>query len=203
MAFQPAVDTIELVMDFLMSGAPTANVLHFRKTGGYNQAEIDALAAGMSAGAGSQYVPTFTPTQQFVGVRIRGLAVDGDITASSSVGAGTGTTLYEALPNNVSLCLTLRTGLTGRSNRGRFYCQPPSTNNMAGPNIVLDTYKDGQINALNALIAYAGASGWDFVIVSRWSNKVLRPTAVMHRVTSVIARNTRTDSQRGRMPLPT
>src|SRR5260221_5390603 len=109
MAFQPAVDTIELVMDFLMSGATTANVLHFRKTGGYNQAEIDALAAGMSAGARCQYVPTFTPAQQCVGVRIRGMAVDGDITASSSVAAGTGTTFDQAPPNNVSLCLTLRT----------------------------------------------------------------------------------------------
>src|SRR5260221_848557 len=100
MAFQPAVDTIELVMDFLMSGAPTANVLHFRKTGGYNQAEIDALAAGMSAGAGSQYVPTFTPTQQFVGVRIRGLAVDGDITASASVAAVHGTPFAATRANN-------------------------------------------------------------------------------------------------------
>jgi len=203
MAFQSVPDTVEVVLDFLMSGTPTANVLHFIKPGGYNQSALDNLAGRVQTQLVDHYLPMLTLTQALNGVRVKGLSTENDLQASNSDDSATGTVVQTALPNNVSLCLTLRTGVTGRSARGRFYCQPPNDGDLATPNTVTTTYKNAMIALLGDIVTAANGAGFSLVVVSRFTNKTKRAVGVTFSVTDIIARNTRLDSQRGRMPLPT
>jgi hypothetical protein len=202
MSFQSVPDTVEVVFDFLMGGAPTANRLTFLRPGGYSQANVDVLAGAMSSAMGSLYLPYLTGTQQFLGARVRGLSVSTDVQGSSNLDAGTGALVETCLPNNVSLCLTLRTALTGRSARGRFYCQAPTFSDLITPNTTTVAYADAMVAILSAITANAGANGWTHVITSRYHNGAQRAVGVTYPVTSIIHRNVRLDSQRGRLPLP-
>lgn len=202
MAFQPAPLCAEVILDFIMNGKATANVLNFRAAGGYTQADLDNLAAAVGGSAGSSFVPIFTLTQQYIGCRVKGLAVQNDLISSSSDGAGTGENTEVALPNNVSLCVTLKTAVTGRSARGRFFMQPPNAGDMVGPNQVSTTYANAIKDALYAMNTAATGQGWTGIVLSRFANKVVRAEAMPFEILSFVVRNTRTDSQRNRMPVP-
>ena len=202
MPFVPVPDTAEVVIDFLVSGQPTANVLHFKYLGIYNQVALDDLAQSVGFQTGTFLLPSFPVTMQFVGVRVKGLSNSIDLSASSSSGAGVGTALGTQMPNNVSLCLTERTNQTGRSARGRIYCQPPTEGDMVTPNTVNSLYADMVKGWVDHIRSAAISINWSHVIVSRQHNGVRLTTGVTYNVTSVIARNLRVDSQRGRMPSP-
>jgi len=202
MTFQAVPDTVEVVTDYLMSGAPTANVLHFKQAGVITQGALDTLALSMDSQAGVYMLPLFCDTQSYVQCRVRDLRFQDAMTASSGTLAGTGSLAAVQRPNNVSLCLTLRTGLAGRSARGRWYAQPPCGDQMASANIVTTTYRDALLNYMTHVRNAAAENGWVLVVVSRFHNKVRREEAITYPVTSVVARNLRVDSQRGRMPAP-
>lgn len=202
MAFQPCPDIVEIVFDWTMSGAATANVLHFYRSGGYNQVSLDALVAALDSIVPENLTAAFTLTQAYVGVRGKGLGVENDIVSSSGAQAFTGTEINVALPNNVALCLTLRSALTGRSARGRWFTQPPHDGQMASANMVLQSYATLWIDFIRAMINYGALHGWTPIVLSRQTNGAKRAAGVGFPITSVVARNLRTDSQRGRMPVP-
>lgn len=202
MAFVPVPNTVEVVFDYIMSGQATANVLHFTRLAGYTQADLDTLALSMNFQNSVYLLPLFTLTQQYAGVRVKGLASSTDISSSNGDNAGTGTVEQTQAPNNVSLCLTFRTGLTGRSARGRFYCQPPHAGDFATPNVLTTTYKNAMFDFLSHVRSAAAENSWTHVVVSRQHNGVKLTTGVVYPVTSIQARNLRVDSQRGRMPIP-
>jgi hypothetical protein len=202
MTFQAVPECAEVAFDCIMNGAATANVLHFQVPGGYNQANLDALTTAVSAAYGAAFVPLWTLLKSYVGARGRGLALQNDVQSSSTAGAGSGTNTADQMPNNVSLCITFRTALTGRSARGRFYMQPPDLGNMSGANTVTSVYKDQVLAGIGSIFAAAEGQGWFPVVVSRFHNKVARGTGVFYPISAVVARNLRTDSQRGRMPAP-
>jgi hypothetical protein len=202
MPFQAVPDTVEFVIDYLMSGKQTANVLHYRKLGGYTQADLDSLSLNGDSILSTYAIPLFTLTQEYAGIRVRGLAFENDVQSANADHAGPGVIEEVALPNNVSLCLTFRTALTGRSARGRFYTQPPHDGDMSGPNTVKSTYRDAWLSVLSHLSSAFSTIGWTQVVVSRQTGGAVRPVGVTYPVTAVLARNLRTDSQRNRMPVP-
>jgi len=202
LAFQAVPDTIEVVFDFLLAGTPAANVIHVKVPGGYVQADLDALTANMDAEVSTNIIPLLATNSSYVGVRARGLNTSSDLSSSNSDNAGVGTATGDPLPNNVSLCLTVRTAFTGRSARGRIYTMPPTLEEMAAPNFVTSAFRDALIAAYEACRTRITSLGYTMVVVSRFTGGVKRSVGVTFNVTAIVARNTRTDSQRGRMPLP-
>lgn len=202
MAFQSVPNTVEIVLNFLQSGKPAVNVLHAYRSAGYDQAQLDGIAAAMDALVSSNLLPEMTPTQSYVGITVKGLTNSSDLSSSNSDHAGTGAEMAVALPGNVSLCLTLRTGLTGRSARGRIYTLSPHDTDMATPDTVLTVYRDAIVAAYQSLLDRLLLIGWTPVVVSRFHDKVQRPVGVVYPITQLVARNTRVDSQRNRLPLP-
>jgi len=105
------------------------------------------------------------------------------------------------LPANTSLCLTLRSGLTGRSARGRFYAFPTGDANLStSPDLFEATYADDLVDMLDDIVTTASAQGWALCILSRFTAGAARTNAVPFIVTNIQARNLTCDSQRGRLP---
>lgn len=199
MAFQPAPDCAESVIQYALPGAPGVNVLNWEYAGVYDQEAIDALAAAVDGVISELIAPYLQVGTTYVGTTVRGLSSPIDleateVTATPGTGAGT------SIPNNVSFVTSLRTGFTGRSARGRVYHMPPPASFFTGPNTVSQTYADAQIDILEALIAAAGTELWTLVVLSRQQNNVILANAVPRPVTDLVSRNLRTDSQRGRLP---
>ncbi len=202
MPFQPAVNAVEVVNDYLVHGKATANRLIFLKAGAYTQSDVDLLAANQDNAIFVGMLPHLSHQIDYVGTRVRGLTVENDFTASFAAGAGAGALTEDTVSNQVSLCLTLRSGSTGRSARGRFYCQPPTTAQMGTSNTVTTTYLGQMQAAVQMLHDDAAGLGWTLVVCSRFHAGAARSTAVFFPVLSIVVRNNRVDTQRNRMPVP-
>jgi len=201
MTFQSAPECAEAVLHFSGTNASMANVVHFRKTGGYDQHDIDQLADDVDNAVGLSYLPAIAVGVAYVQTVTRGLENLVDFQGVSNTNAGNGTfsgTL--TLPFNCSLCVTLRTGATGRSARGRFYAMPTTSSALVLDNVVSSTYAALVETAVEEICNSAASDGWVAVVLSRYSNKALRTTAVARPITDITVRNTTMDSQRGRLP---
>jgi len=125
------------------------------------------------------------------------------LSSSNADNAGAGTDSDDALPNSVSLCLTVRTAFTGRSARGRIFAMAPTVVQAPVPNFVTTGYRDAIVAAYEACRTRITSLGYQMVVVSRFSGGAPRAVGITFPVTSIVARNLRLDSQRGRMPGPT
>jgi len=201
MAFQPVLNCAEAVIQGTVASKAMANVLGFRFSGAYLQADIDALAAAVDGAVGSDYKPIMTAGMSYDGTLVRGLTTANDLTSYDNTSAGAGGVSGAQLPNNVTLCATLRSGLTGRSARGRFYAFPTGISQLSAANIFAGTYGTALLAAISAINVAAALAGWQFVIISRFTGGAARPTGVVFPVTQVQLRNTTCDSQRGRLPV--
>jgi len=200
MAFQSVPNAAELVIQATSSSKQMVNVLGFVKAGGYNALDIANLADAADAVVQSDYLPLIHGNVHYDGCLARGLENANDFVSLVTAGAGNGTATGDLLPTNVTLCVTMRSALSGRSARGRFYALPTGASNQAGVNLFSSTYGNALEAFLVALETAAAAQGWTHCIISRFANKVARPTGVTFVVTSNGYRNLIMDSQRGRLP---
>lgn len=105
------------------------------------------------------------------------------------------------LPNEVSFCISLRSGQRGRSARGRWFVAGLPQSAMSGANNISSTAAGNFVSAMNALIAAISAAGQLFVIVSYRADNAPRPGGpVYFPVSTAVAVDTIVDSQRRRRP---
>jgi len=200
MTFVPAPDCAEAVIQATYGGVNIANVINFKKFGGYDQTAIDALAALVDVAVGDAYLGLLSNGVAYSGTTVRGLSDIIDLSGFNDAFAGPGELATAGLPANVTLCITLRTGFTGRSARGRFFAMPTVADQLSTPDAFVSTFGTQLVSFLTDLKAAALVLGWTMVIVSRFSNGVPRGTAIATPVTNIVARNNLTDSQRHRLP---
>ena len=119
------------------------------------------------------------------------------VNTDPSSGAGTG----PELPNEVSLCMSLRTGNRGRSARGRFYLMGLCTAFMADENNVSTTYAADALEALDNLRTGLSDDGFQWTIVSQISGGAPRVGGpVYFPVTTITLVDRQVDSMKSRKP---
>lgn len=104
------------------------------------------------------------------------------------------------MPNNVALVMSLRTGIRGRSYRGRVYVGGIPESNALGNN-ALAAYRDALVDRYDDLLIFAvgiGIPDAQLVVLSYFANGVVRASPVATPVSSVTA-DTRFDTMRRRM----
>jgi len=112
----------------------------------------------------------------------------------------------EIMPGNVSICVSFRTGLRGRSFRGRNYFAGLTIGQVTGSEVI-----STQITAITTAYGFLGAdisaTDWTWVIASRFSGvdpdtgkPIPRAEGVTTPVQSVVITDTIVDSQRRRLP---
>jgi len=199
MAFQSWPDIAEVAIRFSQLGKPLANVLHAQKSSGYTQGDLDTLAVAVDDWVDIYYKPLFSNTVDYVETVIKGLTSIVDLSSSNDDSAGVGAITGTGAPANASLVVTLRTGFTGRSARGRVYCVPAGVGNFTDAHNYSTTYTGAINSAFDQFKIDMATAGWQWVVASRRTNGANRPAGIITPVYDAVFADDRVDSMRRRL----
>lgn len=203
MPFQPAPDIAEVEIRMTLQGVPVENVLHFINTLGdpWSAPTIQALAQSALANFTTTVLTTQCTALSLRSVLAKDLSAEvAPMFEAFPLVPVTGPLTGPAMPNQNAVVLTKRSGLTGRSARGRVYHCGFTEDQVSG-NFITDPYADDVNNAWQAFVEALNEDDFVMVILSRRTGGVLRPAGIAFNMTSLGLRNNRIDSQRRRMPL--
>lgn len=198
MSFLSVPDTVEFIINGDCGGKAVANVMGAKRAG-YVQADLDSLAAVVDGWVASDYIPLFNNAVNYVETHVRGLNAIIDLESVNGTSAGPGTASGTGMPANASFVITLRSGFTGRSARGRFYMWPYSTADLVSVQTVSSTYANAAAAAITNLLGLVAATGFIPVIISRRTGGAPRLVGHTTNIISATARNLNVDSMRHRL----
>lgn len=199
MAFQSAPQCVSIAINASYYGKPVANVLHAHFDDPYSQGDLDSLAAIIDLHVATEYFPIMSQNLTYLNTTVRGLSSEVDLLAIDNTSTGVGESTGVDMPGNVTLCLRLGTGHTGRTARGRFYILPTTNTQMSDGTTFTVGCADQAIEFVSGAQTLIESAGADLVILSRQLNGVVRAEAVFLRVTSIDYRNLKADSMRSRL----
>jgi len=201
MPFIPVPNTVQVEVVYELDGQICENTINYTLgTATPVLADIQDLVETVSSIIRASIIPLLTNTitlLRLVGTLIE--VADGLQYISTTGLPAVGGSSDLPLPNNVSLAMSLRTGLSGRSFRGRNYIV-----GLTQAAVVGNTVNTSEISAL--LTAYESLrvpptdAAWQMSVVSRFTGGAPRTTGVATPVTSVIVVDATVDSQRRRLP---
>lgn len=201
MPFTPVPDTIQMELRHLLDGQMVENTLYFRNNNGaWGDQEAATFAQTIGAWYAGGPLDQLSQDLTLREVYITDLSsVSGFTVTVPLVPPTPGGVAEESMSNNVAVCVSFRTAFRGRSFRGRNY--------LAGIPIgavLHNTLTTGFVNAINDaygdLQSIVNAVGVEWVVVSRYSGGVLRPTGIATPVQAAFLTDTTVDSQRRRLP---
>ena len=199
---------VRVVLHWTLSGQEYAlNVFHMAVQGSVdvNAAyaavyATHAKAAFIAGAVGTSYQPHCATTVALAKVSIRDLRIANQLPVEAPVAAAVGSQ-GNPLPLGVAMCITLRTGLAGRSFRGRMYLPGwTELDNDANGSITTAGMFTGEqfVRELRTRLAGDPVVAGEMAILSRWNAKGLRVPPVLTPVISQQARDNRWDYQRRR-----
>lgn len=197
--FIPAVNTAKAEMRLESAGQRVLNILHFQKVAGWDSAGLVALAQALEDAWVANIKPLVPATVTLREVYVRDIEVEEGVEHTlPSLEAGTAEQLL--LPNNVTIALSLRTGFSGRSNRGRVYWVGLTENQVV--NSTLEVGAQASIlGAFQDFISDASAeTSSSLVVVSYCEDNQWRTNAQVTEVTNITLTDPTTDSMRRRLP---
>jgi len=201
MALPVVPATVKASLFYTLSGQPAMNRIHI---GTVATLPSEAICAAFAAEIADWWVTTcrvlVPATMELRQVQVQSIAeVNGPQATFSSGLPSPGTVAQPALPNNVSFCVSLRSGLTGRSARGRWYWAGLTEGQVTGNNVDAGSAAS-IVAAIDGLLNTIEAVGGSPVIVSYNSGGGPRPGGpVKFVITDALAVDTVVDSQRGRL----
>lgn len=200
MAFQAVPDTAEVTIIYVQNLETVTNTFHVEHVGGYDQLDINFIAAKIDTFVGTELLPVMSLDCVYERVEVRGLATENDLFDTADGSAGPGEDISAGLPGNVTLSLKKSSEKTGRSARGRWYFNGAPEDTLASnENVFIPAAVDGMVAAVDALREGAIAGGWVPVIVSRYTGGIARDEGKTFNWTGVVAVNNNVDSQRRRL----
>lgn len=200
MAFQTVPNTLEAVVQLLINSGEVTMTFYARYPGAYGQAEADALAEQMDLWADTELKPALSSSATYVGVLVRGLELLNDVFAFNNTNTGVGDVVSAPLPNNVAKAVARRSGLTGRSARGRVYFPLYLAALDANENFITAVTAADLVARLEEVSTYMAVAGGTEVIVSRYTAGAPRLFGVTFGVQDYAVTSLRVDSRRDRLP---
>lgn len=199
--FIPVVNCASVELIFSWNGEVCENIFHVSKGSPFSAADLVALRSVVNTWDSGNYTAYRSPAA--VLTRIRTKALD---TASSPMEdyalptPRAGTQIGTALPNNVSYCLKLSTGLAGRSYRGRWFLVGlTSTYYGADTNHVAAAVSANLVAMLTNLKTALTAGGYTLGVVSYRASHAWRAAGVFTAATGFVAVDLAIDSMRRRL----
>lgn len=200
MPFVAVPNVVMVELRAQLDGQKIENRFNVRTPGAPNPTSVGAIATIVESWAVASYFPHLPDAVSLTEVVASDISVVGGVQITNvpatavTGGAGSG-----ALPNEVSFAVSLRTGLRGRSFRGRAYVLA-----LLGSFVVANRVNPvaiGQFTgAFNTLIGDLAAGGFELVIVSLRANNLPRPTPISTQVTVAVSTDDIVDSMRRRKP---
>lgn len=196
-----APNVCEVLMNFTYQGEPAQNTLYFLWGAEPDEANLLTLADAVYTRWADEAAP-FCPTSLTLN-NVECNSLDGPEAPTATytpVSAISGEDPLPAMPNNVSIAVSFKTGRSGRSRRGRNYWLGILEANVS------DNRLDGSVRA--AILAYYGTMVGPEAVVgdtiwgvySRISGGVPRLVGLFTPITAVVFADSVVDSQRNRLP---
>ncbi len=160
---------------------------------------VIAVADAVTAWVGTNYGHIVSSLVTFTEVVATDWSVPGGFQTAVPI-AGAGILSENILPNEMSFCVSLRTGFRGRSARGRWFMPPPVAEQQLDSNHVTTAYITLAVGTMQALIDDLFDAGWRMAVASFVTDKVPNTPPVLHDYTVAIAVDNVLDSQRRRKP---
>jgi hypothetical protein len=200
MAFVPITNAAAVEVRLYYLGSRCEVTLGFDRGQEIEESDLEFLADAMADWWYNRLRPYQSSSLTHQEVYVRDLTSEFAAAWTSTkrngvVGSGTPGTLY---PPNVSYCVSFRTGLRGRANRGRNYCLTLGSN-YASATTVTSTYRNAMIAAYQTLLP-GGASDptpWRWCVLSRQIDQVVQGRAVP--IVAVTVADDYVDSMRRRL----
>jgi hypothetical protein len=200
MAFIPALNTLRVAVQYISdAGEDAVNVFHFRDAlGAITLSRVNTLFALLDTWYTENWAPTASAHWQ------TDIYTAVDLTAAEGalythVVATSGENNLGALPAQNTVAISLRTGLSGRSRRGRLYHV-----GLSKDQVVNSTLASGVaaslISAYTVLLTVTGLDDWEWVVASYVSNGAPRAAALLTPITQVILTDPVVDSMDTRKP---
>jgi hypothetical protein len=199
MANQPVPNTVQVDVLFLLFGQRVENVYHVRWDGGVDAAALADTRDAFATWVAEEWMPPLSLNCQFIGLEVKNLSIeDGTMLAYTPPTTVTGSVDYMAEPGNVSFSISLRTGQSGRSYRGRKFVAGMPGNARTG-NQVNSGFATAMVAALEELRNLLISINAVLVVVSRIQDTIELLVPITSEVLSVTIADYDIDSQRRRL----
>lgn len=202
MAFISVPDCVQAQIIGHIDSCLTINNLYFRSTiGPRSSADLDALAVALRTWVIDTLAPLYNVGWTGTTLRVRGLTNAFGLIREAQLSLAAGAVTGEMMPNNVSMAVSFRTGVAGRSNHGRNYI-PALSDSVVDGNNIDPTWAEDVRAAYEQLVFPTAVlpGGWIWVVVSRVLNNEPRAEGVFQEITEVILTDLIVDSMRSRLP---
>jgi len=206
MPFVPSATVAGVQLEGVVDNCQTINDLYFSLPGGFILSDLQSLATNLSDWFTLSFASQISVAWSPVGVHVRGLNIPASflVDISSSV---EGSLTTEAAPNNVAACISFRTGIAGRSFRGRNYI-PALANDQVNLNTMEPEYMAALKAIYDMLLPGGGAlpGGWIWGVLSRFSGidalgkPIPRAAGVFTPIINTTFVDATVDSMRNRLP---
>jgi len=207
MPFVPVANTALVEIRMTADLQEVENTLYFEKATALTEGDLNDLGDAIITWWGDNIAPLV-----WAGVTVREVVCT-DLSSASSLQVSRvpaapliGGLSVPALPTSVSLTISFRTALRGRSFRGRNYIVGLTEGQTTGTNTVDSSLSDSFVTAYEQLLTLAGDLGLQWVVVSRFSGvdadekPIPRAAGVTTPITTVLVVDNIVDSQRRRLP---
>ena len=201
MAFIPVPDAIQVELVYLWNGQRCQNVLHYMTVGAPTVEQMEAVAQFFVDWFGTTMDLLTVNTCSLVEIRVFDMATENapGITYASGLPLLGAITSSATMPNSVTVSVTKRTALRGRSFRGRVY-QVGLTEGMVEGNNVIPAQVAAITAAWNTVKDITdGTEVFTLGVVSRFSGGQPRTQGIITEVQSFTCDGV-IDSQRRRLP---
>ena len=201
MAFVPVPNTALVEAVYQLDSQICENTLYFEFASGTpTAADLTDLVEAVNSAIRTSILPFLTTVTQLL--RVIGTLLDvvdaiqyTSVTSLPAVGG----VASETMPNSSAACISFRTGLTGRSFRGRNYILGIPVGNVT-QNTLNSDWTALMVTGWNAIGSAAFDIGWNWVAVSRVSGGLDRAEGVTTPITTVLFTDNIIDTQRRRGP---
>lgn len=197
--FIPAPGVAQIETRFLQSGQPVENVYHFHSSTAWDASSLDALANDVEAWWAANLAPLVHTGVTLTSIHARDISTQtgAEVDETYSV---SGSNVGLPLPNNATLCVTMQTGLAGRSLRGRSYLVGLNANYLSSDkNQITPTAASAIVAGYDAMITGVTTNSSILSVVSFRSGNAWRTTALVTPVLRFHLADFYVDSQRRRL----
>jgi len=197
MAFQVVPDTIIVELRGENQTVPVENTFYYSYTTPPDESELETLLDALSAVYTASFKPLLPDGVTVTELYARDLGSEVAAQALVPVASGQGSATGDSMPSFNTIAISRRSGLTGRSARGRIYWLGLSESQVQGQ-VVMSTPRAAMLAAVLAWDAAASAQGFEPVIVSRYHNHVKRAEGVTYAIEGWSLTDFDVDTQRNR-----
>lgn len=201
MAGTPVPNTAEVAVQFTKGGQHVENTFFYELGSTITQIALDALVAAIANYVAANWFD-YLPTDVLgVAVHAEDLTAGSGLQSNNTTIAGiAGAHSGAPLPNNATIAVARKSGLTGRSQNGRIFWPGLSEGMNASPNVLAVAVANTIRGIIVGTDAAAIADDWTPVVVSLVAEGVKRTVGQTTPITSWLFTDLTLDSRRRRLP---